>query len=131
MWSHAANGPPSTLPSCVPSHRPRPERLPMTDRPRPARMTASVGTIDTVDAGTRQLSGMVLPFGEVGMTSIGPVVVAPDAVITWPPDLSVVKLVDEHREPPLPIGYTTATRRTPHGWRASFHVAETTAGNEA
>lgn len=98
---------------------------------RPTQLTASVGTVDEVDADARQLSGMALPFGEVGLTSIGPVEVDPAIVLDYPADLTAVVLVDEHREPPLPIGYLTATRRTAEGERMAFHVANTATGSDA
>ncbi len=96
---------------------------------RPTHLTASVGTIDTVTE--RTLSGMGLPFGEVGQTSIGPVEVDPAVVLDYPDDLTDVVLVDEHQDPPAPIGYLTATRRTDAGERMSFHVAEIPEGDRA
>jgi hypothetical protein len=98
---------------------------------RPTQLTASTGVVETVDRDTRSLSGLGLPFGEIGLTSIGPVEVDPAIVLDYPADLSAVVLVDEHREPPLPIGYLTATRRTDAGERMAFHVANTATGSEA
>ena len=101
---------------------------------RPTAMRASMGVLDVPtsdELSTRTLSGMGLPFGEVGQTSIGPVEVDPSCVLDYPADLGDVVLVDEHQEPPAPIGYLTATRRTPAGERMSFHVAELPEGDRA
>lgn len=99
---------------------------------RPTQLTASVGVIDTdTDTDNRQLSGLALPFGELGLTSIGPVEVAASCVLDYPAELADVVLVDEHQEPPAPIGYLTATRRTPEGERMAFHVAELPEGDRA
>lgn len=79
----------------------------------------------------RIVSGLVLPYGPVGHTSIGPVVV-PDATrIRIPDDLTRIKLMDYHQDPPVAVGVCTAVRHTDQGLRASFRVARTPAADAA
>lgn len=100
----------------------------------PKMLRAAFATQVDVDADARTLSGLVLPVGETGYTSVGPVVVAADATLVFPEALDRVKLVPIHTadNPEAdPIGYATAVRRVPEGWRASFHVPESPEGDKA
>ncbi len=106
--------------------------LPTLCADRPTSMTASAGLVELVTDADRQLSGLVLPFGEIGHTNIGPVPVSPSCVLDFPAQLGDVKLVDEHQHPPRPIGYMTAQRRVDGiGYRAAFHVGATADGDRA
>jgi hypothetical protein len=106
----------------------------MTDRVlfadhSPTELTAAAAPA-TVDE-DRNVSGLILPFGPIGYTSVGPVRV-PDATrVRIPEDLSRVKLMDYHQTPAVAIGYCTAVRPTSDGLRASFHVASTPLGDAA
>jgi hypothetical protein len=86
----------------------------------------------TANPETRNLSGVLIPYGVVGYTTIGPVIVpGPGRITLLDADLSRVKLVDEHREPPVAIGYMTAVRDTPDGLRGAHYVADTDPGQAA
>lgn len=77
----------------------------------------------------RTITGLALPFGEVGHTNAGPVTVAAGA-IRIPPNLRAVKLFREHGRT-HPLGYATAATETAEGLRMSFHAAATPDGNAA
>lgn len=106
----------------------------MTDRLCAARhdqLTAAAVPLELATEDDRVVSGLVLPYGPVGYTSVGPVRV-PDATrVAIPEELSRVKLMDYHQTPPVAIGYCTAIRQTPEGLRASFRVASTPMGDAA
>lgn len=78
----------------------------------------------------RTLTGLVVPYGPTGNTSAGPLSVEAGA-IELPDDLRRIKLVDEHRHPPQPIGYATDAEATDHGLRMTFKVGRTPAGDAA
>jgi len=80
---------------------------------------------------SRVVSGLVLPFGPVGYTSVGPVRVPDASRVSIPEDVSRIRLMDYHQSPAVAIGYCTAIRPTPQGLRASFHVAQTPYGDAA
>lgn len=93
-------------------------------------LTASESTVAETDTDSRTLSGMLLPYGAVGYTSVGEVVVPGPGIIDIPEDLSRVKLVDDH--PTIrAIGVMTAARDTPAGLRGAFRVGRTPAGDVA
>jgi hypothetical protein len=79
----------------------------------------------------RVVSGLVLPYGPVGYTSVGPVRVPDRNRVRIPTDLSRVKLMDYHQSPPVAVGVCTAVRHTREGLRASFRVARTPAADAA
>lgn len=91
--------------------------------------------VEDSDADARTLSGMLLPYGVVGHTSMGPVTVPRAGIIEIPAEVSRVKLTDGHGgdEDPLvrSIGYATALRDTEGGIRGAFHVGRTPAGDTA
>lgn len=90
--------------------------------------------VDVRAVGERELSGLVVPYGlEVGYTSAGAVTVPGPGRIQLPPadQLGRIKLVDEHRQPPVAIGYCTALNDTPDGLRATFYVGRTPDGERA
>ena len=80
-------------------------------------------------AADRTITGLALPFGEVGHTNAGPVTVAAGA-IRIPANLRSVKLFREHGRT-HPLGYATAATETAEGLRMSFHAAATPDGNAA
>lgn len=91
-------------------------------------LTAALGTA-AVDTTSRVVSGLIVPYGVEGFTSIGPLVVEAGAV-TWPDDLSRVKLFLDH-DRAVPIGYLQTISDDPDGLRGSFYIAATPAGDIA
>lgn len=77
----------------------------------------------------RTLSGLALPFGQLGHTSIGPLTV-PQGAIRIPDDLRRVKLFTEHGRT-APVGYATAQASAADGLRMTFRVGATPAGDAA
>lgn len=88
------------------------------------------GTV-TASAETRTITGMLLPYGEVGRTNVGAMTVQAGAV-TIPSDPIAVVFHDLHDlAAPRPIGHATALVETPSGITASFTVARTPGGDAA
>lgn len=92
-------------------------------------LTAAVATATVTE--DRTISGLVLPLGPVGYTSVGPVRLTAAEAIRIPEDISRIKLMDYHQTPPVAIGHATALRWTTDGLRAAFHVAATPLGDAA
>ncbi|MEV7972861.1 hypothetical protein [Cellulomonas sp. NPDC089187] len=87
-----------------------------------------------IEAGTltasrqdRIVSGLLLPYGEVGRTNLGRFSVPPGA-ITLPADPSVVTLNVEH-DRRSPVGRATTLTATDAGVVASFRIAATPEGD--
>ncbi len=95
-------------------------------------LTAAAMAVEDVDVDARLVSGLVLPFGEWGNTSVGPALVAGPGVVALPPrdQWSRVKLTDEHIDPPVSIGYAVDLRERPEGIRAQFRISPTRRGDE-
>lgn len=90
---------------------------------------AEAATVEA-DPETRNMSGLLIPYGVVGYTSAGPVVVPGPGRIDIPEDLSRVKLVRDH--PTLDsFGHMTGVRDTPRGLRGAFYVGRTPLGDQA
>jgi HK97 family phage prohead protease len=83
----------------------------------------------TADIGARTITGMVMPWGAVGFTSLGPCTFARGS-IDVPTDPSRVKLLREH-DRTNPVGHAVAFRDEPAGLWATFRVPETPAGDLA
>lgn len=77
---------------------------------------------------TRQISGLVVPFGKTGNTSAGPVVFELGSISN--PDTKGVKFLLQH-DAGRPIGRAVEFSVTPGGVMGTFKVAATTAGNDA
>lgn len=82
-----------------------------------------------IDAEARTLSGLLVPYNVTGQTSIGPIAVKAGA-LTWPEDLSRVKLFSDH-DRTSPVGYLVEISDDPDGIRGTFYVAKTPAGDAA
>jgi hypothetical protein len=93
-------------------------------------LTLSPATLVTASAESRTLRGYAATWRIVGNTSIGPVRLKAGALL-WPEELRTVKLVDEHREPPVAIGYCTAAAADATGSLAAFHIGRTPEGDRA
>jgi hypothetical protein len=97
---------------------------------RPSTLTLAGATLVTASEETRTLRGYAATWRVVGNTSIGPVRLEAGA-LEWPAELRSVKLVDEHREPPVSIGYCTAAAADDTGAPVAFHVGRTPEGDRA
>lgn len=95
-------------------------------------MRLTVTTPDPTVEATRDdrvIRGLALPYGEVGRTSAGPVIVQAGSV-SVPADLRRVKLFREHGRTD-PVGYATAAQESPAGLSMVFHAANTADGDRA
>lgn len=94
-----------------------------------ARLHSAALVVDEVDAETRRVSGVLIPYGEVGYTDVGPVIVPGPGIIQLPAEPGRVKLVDEHQDPPRSVGYAVSFTDGPDALRAAFHLARTPDGD--
>lgn len=76
------------------------------------------------DAEGRTVEGIVVPYGPIGYTNIGPVRIRAGA-LRLPAELSAIKLVDEHQSPPKPIGHAIAAEDRPEGMWMRFRIGTT------
>lgn len=88
-------------------------------------------------ADARMVEGLVLPYGEVGLTSIGPMTVPAGAVasglLRLPDDLSQVKLLAGHTAfdgTATSIGYGVAAEERPDGLWMRFALGTTEAADD-
>lgn len=86
----------------------------------------AAGRLITASVAERVLSYLLLPFGEVGRTSVG-AITASAGVVTIPDTHIVGNL--EH-DASRPLATSTTIEETPQGIVASFRVLPTTAGND-
>lgn len=86
------------------------------------------GTL-TASRESRTVTGLLLPYGEVGRTNLGKFAIEPGA-ITVPDDLTGLVFNDEHRRE-SPIGAPVTLTDTPAGIVGTFAVAKTPAGDRA
>jgi len=77
---------------------------------------------------TRQITGLVVPFGKTGNTSAGPVVFEMGSITS--PDPKPVKFLLQH-DAQRPIGKAIEFQVTPGGITGTFKVSNTTAGSDA
>lgn len=77
---------------------------------------------------TRQITGLVVPFGKTGNTSAGPVVFEVGSIAN--PDPKPVKFLLQH-DAQRPIGKAVEFQVTPGGITGTFKVSNTTAGSDA
>lgn len=77
---------------------------------------------------TRIVSGLLLPYGEVGQTNIGKFSIEPGAVVI-PEDPEVVTLNVQH-DNETPVGRATELLDTPAGIVGTFRVAKTADGDQ-
>lgn len=76
----------------------------------------------------RTISGLMLPYGEVGRTSAG-AITASAGTVRLPEDVSTVHLNLEH-DSLRPVGKATAFEEREDGLHATFRVAKTSAGDD-
>jgi phage head maturation protease len=90
---------------------------------------ATAAAVET-DTEGRTITGIAVPWGQAGRTSAG-VLSIKRGSLRLPDDLKRVKLMDQHQEPPVAVGYATAAEDTDTGLRMTFKVAKTDAGDRA
>jgi HK97 family phage prohead protease len=84
--------------------------------------------IYATDAATRELSGLIVPFGSVGQTSAGAVQFEAGALSI--PETGVKLLLEHDLTRPLGKLIPGSLEVTPVGIKARFKIAETTSGND-
>lgn len=86
----------------------------------------AAGRLITASVAERVLSYLLLPFGEVGRTSVGAITASAGAVTI--PETHIVGNLEHDASRPLAT--STTIEETPQGIVASFRVLPTTAGND-
>jgi len=87
------------------------------------------GNIEAVDSGERRtISGKIAPYGEIGFTSAGKVMFAPDSIEAAEP--SKVKLLMSH-DNSKPVGRMQSITSAKDGLYASFKVSSSSRGSDA
>ena len=84
--------------------------------------------ITAADAGSRTVSGLVAPYGEVGYTSAGPVVFERGSIAI--PDASKIKLLSQHQSD-KPVGRALSFNDSTEGIYGSFKLSSSTRGQDA
>jgi HK97 family phage prohead protease len=84
--------------------------------------------IQAADAGSRTVSGLVAPYGEVGYTSAGPVVFERGSIEI--PDASKIKLLSQHQQD-KPVGRALSFSDSTEGVYGSFKLSSSTRGQDA
>ena len=87
------------------------------------------GNVEAVDSGERRtISGKIAPYGEIGFTSAGKVVFAPNSISAAEP--SKVKLLMSH-DNSKPVGRMQSITSNADGLYASFKVSASSRGSDA
>jgi HK97 family phage prohead protease len=87
------------------------------------------GNIEAVDSGDRRtISGKIAPYGEIGFTSAGKVVFAPNSITAAEP--SKIKLLMSH-DSTKPVGRMQSMSSDDSGLYASFKVSQSSRGSDA
>jgi HK97 family phage prohead protease len=87
------------------------------------------GIVQAVDSGDRRIiSGKIAPYGEVGNTSAGKVVFAPNSITAANPDK--IKLLMSH-DNSKPVGRMKSMNSTNDGLYASFKISASVPGDTA
>lgn len=76
----------------------------------------------------RLVTGLMLPYGEIGFTNLGKVTASKGAV-SLPEDITSVTLNMEHTDT-RPVGRATSIEETDEGLVATFKIAKTTTGDD-
>jgi HK97 family phage prohead protease len=84
--------------------------------------------IQAADAGSRTVSGLVAPYGEVGYTSAGPVVFERGSIAI--PDATKIKLLSQHQQD-KPVGRALSFSDSTEGIYGSFKLSSSTRGQDA
>lgn len=91
-------------------------------------LTAAAGTPATASASQRTITGLALPYGPVGQSSLGPVTFAKGAV-TWS-EVGRIKLLRQH-DPGTVLGYALSLQDREDGLYGTFAVPESPEGDTA
>jgi HK97 family phage prohead protease len=87
------------------------------------------GVVQAVDSGERRIiAGKIAPYGEVGNTSAGRVVFAPNSISAENPDK--IKLLMSH-DNTKPVGRMKTINSASDGLYASFKISSSSRGNDA
>jgi len=87
------------------------------------------GVVQAVDSGERRIiAGKIAPYGEVGNTSAGRVVFAPNSISAANPDK--IKLLMSH-DNSKPVGRMKSINSASDGLYASFKISSSSRGNDA
>ena len=87
------------------------------------------GVVQAVDSGERRIiAGKIAPYGEVGNTSAGRVVFAPNSISAENPNK--IKLLMSH-DNTKPVGRMKTINSASDGLYASFKISSSTRGNDA
>jgi HK97 family phage prohead protease len=87
------------------------------------------GVVQAVDSGERRIiAGKIAPYGEVGNTSAGRVVFAPNSISAENPDK--IKLLMSH-DNSKPVGRMKSINSASDGLYASFKISSSSRGNDA
>ena len=87
------------------------------------------GVVQAVDSGERRIiAGKIAPYGEVGNTSAGRVVFAPNSISAANPDK--IKLLMSH-DNTKPVGRMKSINSASDGLYASFKISSSSRGNDA
>lgn len=92
-------------------------------------LSAPAAVLEATDTENRTLSGVAVPYGEVGHTSAGALSIDAGAIVV-PSNLRAVKLFREHGRS-TPIGYALSATSAADGLHMTFHVARTPDGDLA
>jgi HK97 family phage prohead protease len=86
--------------------------------------------IQAADAGSRTVSGLVAPYGEIGYTSAGPVVFERGSIAI--PDATKIKLLSQHQND-KPVGRAISFNEStsPAGIYGSFKLSSSSRGQDA
>jgi HK97 family phage prohead protease len=84
--------------------------------------------IKAADSGSRTVSGLVAPYGEVGYTSAGPVVFERGSISI--PDTNKIKLLSQHQQD-KPVGRALSFSDSTEGIYGSFKLSSSTRGQDA
>ena len=86
--------------------------------------------IQAADAGSRTISGLVAPYGEVGYTSAGPVVFERGSIAI--PEATKIKLLSQHQsDKPVGRAISFTESSSPEGIYGSFRLSSSTRGQDA
>ena len=83
--------------------------------------------IEAADSGRRIISGVVVPFGKVGNTSVGPVVFERGSIAIK--DGTKIKLLAQH-DPTNPIGRAQSFSTTDEAIYGSFKISASQKGTD-
>lgn len=86
--------------------------------------------IQSADGGSRTISGLVAPYGEVGYTSAGPVVFERGSIAI--PDATKIKLLSQHQnDKPVGRAISFSESTSPEGIYGSFRLSSSSRGQDA